>query len=318
MVSLSRGAHSAPIDGGERTLTGIAMALAAMVLFSGMDGISKFLAVDYHPLEIAAMRHVFTTLALLPFVIRSPLALRASRPLLQVGRGLCMYASSILFIVGLSHLPIADASAIGFVSPLLVTALSIPFLGEKVGIRRWTAVIVGFTGVMIVVRPGTGAFNPAALYPLISAVAWAMGLILTRIMRNSDQVLTTIFYSTLVGLVVGRATLPFVWRTPDAEGLALMAAMGLLSAISQTLLIAAFTRAAASILAPFSYSQMLWSTLIGYFVFSTIPDAVTWTGAVIVIASGIYTLHRERIVAQRDRAIARAALDETLAETMRG
>src|SRR5216684_2170341 len=146
MVSLSRVALSAPIDGGERTLTGIAMALAAMVLFSGMDGISKFLAVDYHPLEIAAMRHVFTTLALLPFVIRSPLALRARRPLLQIGRGLCMYASSILFIVGLSHLPIADASAIGFVSPLLVTALSIPFLGEKVGIRRWSAVIVGFAG----------------------------------------------------------------------------------------------------------------------------------------------------------------------------
>jgi drug/metabolite transporter (DMT)-like permease len=97
-----------------------------------------------------------------------------------------------------------------------------------------------------------------------------------------------------------------------------MAAMGLISAISQTLLIAAFARAAASILAPFSYSQMLWSTLIGYFVFSAIPDAVTWTGAVIVIASGIYTLHRERIVAQRDRAMARAALDEALAETMRG
>jgi drug/metabolite transporter (DMT)-like permease len=145
-----------------------------------------------------------------------------------------------------------------------------------------------------------------------------MGLILTRIMRNSDQVLTTIFYSTLVGLVVGGATLPFVWCSPDAEGLALMAAMGLISAISQTLLIAAFARAAASILAPFSYSQMLWSTLIGYFVFSAIPDAVTWTGAVIVIASGIYTLHRERIVAQRDRAMARAALDEALAETMRG
>ncbi len=318
MVSISRVAPSATTDGGERTLTGIAMALAAMLLFSGMDGISKFLAVDYHPLEIAAMRHVFTTLALLPFVIRSPSALRASRPLLQIGRGLCMYCSSIFFIFGLSHLPIADASAIGFVAPLLVTALSIPFLGEKVGIRRWSAVIVGFTGVMVVVRPGTGAFDPAALYPLVSAVAWALGLILTRIMHNSDQVLTTIFYSTLVGLVAGGAALPFVWQTPDLEGLALMAAMGVLSAISQTLLIAAFARAAASILAPFSYSQMLWSTLIGYFVFSTIPDAVTWTGAVIIIASGIYTLHRERIVAQRDHALARAALDETLAETMRG
>ena len=318
MVLLSRVAHSAKMDGGERTLTGIAMALAAMFLFSGMDGLSKYLAVDYHPIEIAAMRQVFTALALLPFVVRAPRALRATRPWLQIGRGLCMFGSSIFFIFGLSRLPIADASAIGFVSPLLVTALSIPFLGEKVGVRRWTAVIVGFTGVMIVVRPGTGAFNPAALFPLVSAAAWALGLILTRIMRSSDQVLTTIFYSTMVGLAVGGSALPLVWRTPDPAALALMATMGLLSAISQTLLIAAFARAAASILAPFSYSQMLWSTLIGYFVFATIPDAVTWTGAAIVIASGIYTLHRERIVAQRHRATATAQFDEPLAETMRG
>jgi drug/metabolite transporter (DMT)-like permease len=296
MVSLSRVAQVPAFDGGERTLTGIAMALVAMFLFSGMDGLSKYLAVDYHPIEIAAMRQFFTTLALLPFILRSPLALRTARPLLQIGRGLCMFCSSILFIFGLSHLPIADASAIGFVSPLLVTALSIPLLGEKVGIRRWSAVIVGFTGVMIVVRPGTGAFNPAALYPLASAAAWALGLILTRIMRNSDQVLTTIFYSTLVGLVIGGAALPFVWRTPDLAGLGLMAAMGLLSTISQTLLISAFARAAASILAPFSYSQMVWSTLIGYFVFATLPDALTWIGAAVVIASGLYTLHRERIV----------------------
>jgi drug/metabolite transporter (DMT)-like permease len=305
MVSLSRVAQVPAFDGGERTLTGIAMALVAMFLFSGMDGLSKYLAVDYHPIEIAAMRQFFTTLALLPFLLRSPLALRTARPLLQIGRGLCMFCSSILFIFGLSHLPIADASAIGFVSPLLVTALSIPLLGEKVGIRRWTAVIVGFTGVMIVVRPGTGAFNPAALYPLASAAAWALGLILTRIMRNSDQVLTTIFYSTLVGLVIGGAAVPFVWRTPDLAGLGLMAAMGLLSAISQTLLISAFARAAASILAPFSYSQMVWSTLIGYFVFATLPDALTWIGAAVVIASGLYTLHRERIV-HRERMARRS------------
>src|SRR5258708_25415776 len=146
-----------------------------------------------------------------------------------------MIASSIFFIFGLSRMPIADATAIGFIAPLLVTALSIPFLGEKVGIRRWSAVIVGFTGVMVVVRPGTAAFDPAALYPLVSAVAWALGLILTRIMHNSDQVLTTIFYSTLVGLVAGGAALPVVWQTPALEGSPLMAGSGLLTAISPTL-----------------------------------------------------------------------------------
>src|SRR2546429_1799158 len=126
MVALSRAADTPALDRGGWIVAGSAMAVAAMLLFSGMDGLSKYLAVDYHPIEIAAMRQFFTTLALVPFLARSPLALRTTRPLLQIGRGLCMFCSSILFILGLSHLPIADASAIGFVSPLLVTALSIP------------------------------------------------------------------------------------------------------------------------------------------------------------------------------------------------
>jgi drug/metabolite transporter (DMT)-like permease len=272
------------------------MTLGAMLVFSGMDGLSKILAVDYHPLEISCVRSLFTILVLAPFFARDTSALRTTKPLHQIGRGLCMTASSVLFIAGLSELPIADATAIGFVSPLLVTALSIPFLGEKVGIRRWSAVIVGFIGVVIVVRPGTGAFNPAALYPLVSAATWALGLILTRLMRNSESVLTTILYTTLIGLVITALALPWVWRTPDLQGWSLMAAMGVLSAIGQTMLIAALTRAAASLVAPFSYSQMLWATLIGLFVFHTIPDAVTWVGTAILIGSGLYTIHRERIV----------------------
>jgi drug/metabolite transporter (DMT)-like permease len=283
-------------EAADRSFSGILMTLGAMLIFSGMDGVSKVLAVDYHPFEIACLRSLFTILVLAPFFARDTLALRTTKPLHQLGRGMCMIASSVLFIAGLSALPIADATAIGFVSPLLVTALSIPFLGEKVGIRRWSAVIVGFIGVLIVVRPGTGAFNPAALFPLFSAAAWALGLILTRLMRNSESVLTTILYTTLVGLVLTAFALPWVWRMPDLHGWMLMAAMGVLSAIGQTLLIAALTRAPASLVAPFSYSQMLWATLVGLFVFHTVPDAVTWVGAGILIASGLYTIHRERIV----------------------
>jgi drug/metabolite transporter (DMT)-like permease len=287
----------------DRTLAGIAMTLGAMMIFSAMDGISKILAEDYHPLEIACVRSLFTILVLAPFIVRSRSALRSSLPWHQVGRGLCMITSSTFFIFALSRLPIADATAIGFVSPLLVTALSIPLLGEKVGIRRWSAVIVGFVGVVIVVRPGSGAFNSAALFPLISSASWALGLILTRLMRGSQAVLTTIFYSTLVGLVVTALVLPLVWRMPDAHGWALMAAMGIFSAAGQTLLIVALSRAPASLVAPFSYSQMLWSTLVGFFVFKTVPDAVTWTGAAIIIASGLYILHRERVVHRQARGM---------------
>jgi drug/metabolite transporter (DMT)-like permease len=199
----------------------------------------------------------------------------------------------------LSFLPLADATAIVFISPLMITALSIPLLGEKVGIRRWIALCVGFVGVMVVIRPGTGAFNPAALLPLASATTWALCLVLTRTMHGADRVLTTLFYSTLTGLVAAGLMLPFFWVPPTPGALALMAGQGVLSTAGQALLIFGYGRAPASVLAPFHYSQMLWATLIGYFAFSTIPDVPTWAGAAIVIASGLYVIHRERVTARR-------------------
>jgi drug/metabolite transporter (DMT)-like permease len=305
MVLLSRAVPQGALEHPERTLAGIAMVLAAMFVFSGMDGLSKILARDYHPVEISCLRFFFTTLVLVPFIWRSSSPVwRTNMPLLQIGRGFCMVGSSILFIFGLARLPIADATAIGFVAPLLVTALSIPLLGETVGLRRWTAVVLGFGGVLIVVRPGTGAFDPAAIYPLLSAGSWALGLILTRKMRNADPVLTTLLYSTLVGFAAGAVVLPFVWRQPTALDWALIAVLGVLNAIGQSLMVVALNRAAASLIAPFSYSQMLWSALIGYFVFATIPDATMWVGAAIIMASGLYTLHRERVVAQQRRRFA--------------
>jgi drug/metabolite transporter (DMT)-like permease len=143
-------------DAADRTMAGIFAVLCAMLVFSGMDGISKVLAETYHPLEIAFIRSVVMFLVLVPFIVRSSSPLRTARPWHQIGRGLCMIGSTVFFVFALSQLPIADATAIGFASPLLVTALSIPLLGEKVGIRRWSAVIVGFIGVLIVVGRGAG------------------------------------------------------------------------------------------------------------------------------------------------------------------
>lgn len=304
MVLVSRAAPPMAGDPPERTLLGIAMALAAMALFSCMDGLSKDLAVRYHPIEIGCLRYLFATLFLVPFILRAPLlSWRTSVPFLQLWRGLAMVGSAILFISGLSQLPIADATAIAFASPLLVTALSIPMLGEKVGFRRWAAVAAGFLGVVIVVRPGTGAFNPAAAFPLLSAAFWAIGLILTRRMRSADSLLTTMLYSTVVGFAACAVFLPFVWSLPATLDWPIFVALGALNAVGQSLLVLAFMKAPASLLAPFSYSQMLWSTLIGYFAFATIPDGVTWIGVAVIIASGLYTLHRERIVAQRSRRL---------------
>jgi drug/metabolite transporter (DMT)-like permease len=283
----------------ERTLSGIAMALAALLLFSVQDAFSKLLTRNYDPLEIAFVRFLTMLVLMLPFLLRRPGALRSRVPGHQLLRGFAMLGATLFFILGLSHLPIAEATAIGFVSPLFVTALSIPMLGETIGPRRWIAVVVGFLGVLVVIRPGTGAFNPMALFPIASSMCWAFGLVLTRTMHSADKTLTILFYSTLIGCCVCGVAMPIVWRTPDLPALALMTGQGALSTMGHTLLIAAFGRAGASVLAPFTYSQMLWATALGYLIFNAIPDAPTWIGAAIIVASGLYILHRERILQQQ-------------------
>ena len=289
---------SLPLDApAEQPMLAIGLVLMAMVAGTAADAVSKVLAETYDPIEVAWGRFAFVQLFLLPFILRPGVpALRSRRPTMQVLRALCILGSSILFVAALAHLPIADATAIGFVSPLLVTGLSIPLLGEKVGLRRWSAVVVGFLGVLIVIRPGTAAFQPAALLPVLSAACWGVGLIITRRLRFSDSALTTMAYSTWVPLLMTSVAVSVVWRTPTASAWMLMATMGLLNALSHYLVITGFMRGPASLLAPFSYSTMIWSTLAGYLMFGAIPVSTTWLGAAVVIASGLYVLHRERVV----------------------
>lgn len=282
----------------DRPYAAIGLICLAMGIFSIMDGIAKLLTAELSPAEIAWVRFVFLLVFLAPFVLRRG-RLRTSRPGLQVARGFCMLGSSVFFIDGLKHLPIADATSIGFVSPLFVTALSIPILGEHVGIRRWSAVLVGFVGILLLVRPGSASFAVEALYPVASAACWAVGLIITRLMHSSDHPFTTIAWSTAVGAAALLPVVPLTWETPSALALALIALAAALSLVAQFCLVSAFRFAPASLLAPFSYSQIVWSTLIGLGLFATLPDANTWAGAAIVVASGLYILHRERIVRRR-------------------
>ncbi len=280
------------------TFVAIAFVLLAVALFSAMDALSKILAATYDPLEVVWGRYLAILAMLAPLVLRDPRALATARPRLQLLRGVTVLGAALLFIAGLARLPIADATAIGFAAPLLVTALSIPLLGERVGPRRWAAVSAGFLGVLIVVRPGSGALGWAALLPLLSAACWGLSLVVTRRMRGGDRPLTTLLYSTVIGFAASSTALPLVWQPPGAGAWALMVLMGALSAAGQYLLIAGLARGDASLLAPFSYSQMIWSTLTGFFVFGTVPTAWTWCGAAIIVASGIYIAHRERLRAR--------------------
>jgi drug/metabolite transporter (DMT)-like permease len=281
----------------DEPLRGIALMIAAMAVFSAMDCASKVLAETYNPLMITWSRQVAQLLILAPLVLWiGPMrCLRSAAPGAQALRGLMLYFSTVCFVSGLARLPLAEASAIGFVSPMFTTALSIPLLGEKVGIRRWLAILVGFVGVLIVIRPGTAAFDPAALFPIASASFWALALIVTRKMSHRDTPLTTLVYASLVGLVVASLPLPWFWAMPDPSALGLIVLMGVLSLGGHYLLVQAFQLGSASILAPFAYSQMIWATIFGYVIFQNLPDGWTWAGAVVIILSGVYVWHRERV-----------------------
>lgn len=276
--------------------------LGAIVVFSSQDTMSKILVVDYSPIEIAWFRYLVNTLILIPFLLRSRGRILVTRmPWQQTARAGAVLGSAVVFMAALDSLPIADATAINFISPLVVTALSIPMLGERVGLRRWIAVLVGFAGVLVIIRPGSGTFGWAALLPLFSATLWAIGLILTRRMSPTEPALTTLSYSTFLAAIALTLVLPFVWRTPDGEALVLLLVIGVISVTGQYLMIVGYSRAAASVLAPLTYTQMIWSTTLGYLVFNAVPGLFTWIGGAIIVASGLYVLHRQQVRA-RERA----------------
>ena len=276
---------------------GIALILASTIFLGISDVTAKYLSATLPSIEIAWIRFVVFAVIMTPAMMPgSPLfAMQTNRLSLQMMRGVTVLASSLFFISGLRFLPIAEASATGFVAPLLVTALSIVFLNEKVGMRRWVATGVGLIGVIIILRPGTGAFHPAAFFPLVSALAWACTLIMTRMMSGTERAITTMAYSSIVGLLILSALVPFVWVTPTWHDIAFGIFIGVASTAGQWIVVLAFRYADASVLAPFSYTQLLWVSVLGFLIFGEVPDVYTVTGAAFIVASGLYTAHRERV-----------------------
>jgi drug/metabolite transporter (DMT)-like permease len=276
---------------------GIALMVLTLIVFSICDGLTKYLATRYSPVQVIWVRYVVYVVLLLPAIVMQVRRRRlwADRAWLQVLRGLLLVLSSLGAVFALGRLSMADFTAIGFVGPLFVTALSIPFLGEHVGIRRWTAVIVGFVGVLIVVRPGTSGFEPGALVLIAGSLAWSMAFIITRKAGTTTPAIVALIWAALVGLPVTSIGVPFFWIDPTLIDLGVMVAMGCCHLLGQYLLIRAIDHASASILAPITYSQMIWSAAIGALAFGTYPDQWTIVGATIIIASGLYVWHRERV-----------------------
>ena len=281
----------------DRPFKGIALILASTVFLGLSDVTAKYLSSSLPSIEITWMRFLVFALIMTPAMIPgSPLyALKTDRRKLQFMRGATVLGSSLFFITGLGFLPIAEASATGFVAPMFVTALSIVFLNEVVGMRRWIATGVGLVGVLIILRPGTSAFHVAAFFPLVSALCWACTLIMTRMLSGTERVITTMTYSSIAGVLILSALVPFVWVTPTWQAVAFGIFIGLASTAGQWIVVLAFRYADASVLAPFSYIQLLWVSVLGFFVFGEFPDKWTVVGAGFIVASGLYTAHRERV-----------------------
>jgi drug/metabolite transporter (DMT)-like permease len=256
---------------------------------------AKYLTRSLPVTEITWLRYVaFVVLAVWLDVRSGPGRFHVRRPALQVLRGLGLVGSAILFMAALKRMPIAETSAISYVSPALITILSVPVLGEVVGLRRWAAVIVGLLGVLLVVRPGTATFQAAALFPVLSALCWATASVVTRKISSAERATTTLLWSAVVGLVVLSAMLPAVAVWPRPGELALGLLLGLIASTGQYLMVLAYRHAAASLLAPFSYMQLLWSTALGWLVFAAWPDGLALTGAAVIVGSGLVMAGRGR------------------------
>jgi len=276
-------------------LQGIGLITLAMALLSAMDAVVKWLSPDYSTIQLMFFRSVFAFLPLAPLVLRDGWAgsLRTQRLGTHALRSLFGISALGCFFWSLSLLPLADATAITFAAPLFVTALSLPLLGEVVRARRWTAVAVGFLGVLVMVQPGVGVFQPAALLPLATALFLALMVIQVRKLTRTDSNTTIVLYYTIMSTLVTGAVVPFYWVTPGLTDFLLLAAIGVLGGLGQLALTAAFRRAEASILAPFDYTAMVWAVLFGFLVWGELPASNIWLGVAIVIASGIYIIYRE-------------------------
>ena len=272
--------------------------LSAWVMLPVMDGFAKYLSSTIPVLQITWSRYFFTVIITLPIMLiffRKNL-IWSENPKLQLIRGLLLFCANILFFYSISIISLAKALTLAFIAPLIVTALSPVLLGEKVGIRRWAAVITGFIGSLIVIRPGFVEINLASIAALGTGVLYGFYLIVTRKLHTSDNPLLTLLLTGVVGAIISTMIMPAVWVKPTISEWYMMFAIGLFASIGHLFLILSLRYADASKLAPFGYFEIVTNIIIGYFFFNHFPDYWHFLGLFIIITSGIYIFRREMII----------------------
>jgi len=265
-----------------------------MFAFALGDVLAKILTKDFHPLQIIWFRQLGLFVgACLLVSVRGLSILHTQRPILQMTRGVLVIFSSILFVFAVRHAPLADALAASFVAPFFVTILGAIVLGERVGIRRWSAVIVGFIGAVVMLRPGMGVIHPAVLLVVLAAFFFSARQVIGRLLADKDATITTIAYTAITASVLISIPLPFFWITPESGTTWLyLLILAISGAIGEVLIIKSLEVAEVSAVAPFHYTVIIWGTLYGYLVFHQLPDQWTILGTIIIVAAGLYTLRR--------------------------
>jgi len=278
-------------------LTGIGLMCLTVAVFACLDTTAKYLGTMLDPLEVAWAR--YTSAFVLTLFVSNPVShpglMKTTRPVLQVVRAVLLVASTVLNFFALRWLQLDEALSIIFTFPFIVAIASGPILGEWLGWRRWTAIGVGFGGVLLITRPGLGGFNPGALLSVASVICYGLYAVLTRVASRTDSNQTSLFYNNAVGALVMLPVIPFVWQTPANWATTLMlVGTGVLGSLGHFFLISGHKLAPASVLSPFIYTQLIWVVILGYLVFDHVPNQWTIVGAAVVIGSGLYLLYRER------------------------
>jgi drug/metabolite transporter (DMT)-like permease len=280
-------------------LRGVLLVMLAVFLFSSMDTLAKhMLKREAYPIGPLIWARYAVHLAFMLALLAPRMGLelvRTRRPGLQIVRGLLLVGSTGFFYLSLSHLPLAEAAAISFVGPVLITAMSGPMLRERVTRRQWIAVALGFLGVLIIVRPGGGVFTAHAIYPLCSALMFSLYQVLTRKLAGRENPFTTLFFTALVGAAATSLPLPFTWQTPQADQIAFILGIGLLGGLGHFFLIRAVEHTSPARLAPFIYTQLVWSTLLAYLAFDEFPASGSLLGMLVIVSAGMLAIDWRQI-----------------------
>ena len=276
----------------------IILNLSAWVMLPIMDGFAKYLSSTIPVFQITWSRYFFTVIIVLPVML---IFFRKNfkwteQPKLQLIRGLLLFCANILFFYSISVISLAKALTLAFIAPLIVTILSPILLDEKVGFRRWAAVITGFIGSLIVLRPGFVEINLASIAALGTGFLYGIYLIVTKKLHNSDHPLLTLLLTGVVGAIIGSMIMPTVWVQPTLTEWYMMFAIGFFASIGHLFLILSLRYADASKLAPFGYFEIITNIIIGYYFFNNFPDNWTFLGLFVIISSGIYIFRRETII----------------------